>query len=82
MKLDPEFCRERVLWLTVLKLAQADANGEGFASTILQHLAQRWLTTPHSDFNTVCSHAGLTPGQTKLLQEQEALKWTVTPRIN
>lgn len=82
MTLDPEYTRERVLWLTVLKLAQADASGEGFASSILQHLAQRWLTTPHRDFDTVISHAGLTPEQGKLIQQIERTKWIDKPRIN
>lgn len=82
MKLDPEFTRERIMWLAVIRLAQADANGEGFAPLNTQHLAQRWLVTPHLDFSTVCSHAGLTQEQTKLLQDQERRKWIATTRIN
>jgi len=71
--LSPEF--EKLLWLSVVRQAQWDAEGRGAVGPRLRYLAVRWLTTMSRSFLTVCSLAGMPTTQAYYLQEQERRKW-------
>lgn len=77
-----EYEKERFLWLSVIRLAQSDAEGLGFVSSVLRNLAIRWLTARSQSFDDVCSFAGLTTEQTKLLQDISREKWLIHSKIN
>ena len=64
-----EFSKERVLWLTVIKQAVADAEGRGEIEPYRVVRAKRWLTWPLRGFFTVCSLAGLSKQQALRFQE-------------
>lgn len=73
--------RERILWLTVIKQAQWDAEGRGEVEPRFIYRARRWLTNPlerpwlRRSFLTVCSLAGMPETQAQYLQEAERKKW-------
>lgn len=77
-----EYEKEKILWLSVIRLAQSDAEGLGFVSGMARHLAIRWLTVRSRSFEEVCSFAGLSSEQAKLIQELSRTKWTGNYRIN
>lgn len=66
---------EKVLWLTVIRQAQWDAEGRGEVDARIRYLAIRWLTTMSRSFLTVCSLAGMPKTQAYCLQEQERKRW-------
>lgn len=67
-----EVVGEIVLWLSVLREAQLEAeNGRGHP----RYLAIRWLTTRSRSFDTVCAYAGLNRMETRVLQEKEQGRW-------
>ena len=67
--------RERLLWLSVIRQAQFDAEGRGEIDDRLRYLAKRWLTTMSRSFLIVCSLAGMPATQAHYLQEQERKKY-------
>jgi hypothetical protein len=66
---------EKMLWLTVIRQAQWDAEGRGEVDVTIRRLAVRWLTTFSRSFLTVCSLAGMERGQAICLQEKERKRW-------
>jgi hypothetical protein len=65
----------RVLWLSVLNQTIQDAEGKIYDLFVAeipdaQRKAQKWLLYNDKDYLEVCSLAGLTPEQTKLLRER------------
>lgn len=67
--------RERILFLSVIRQAQFDAEGRGEVEPHLRYLAKRWLTTMSRSFLTVCSLAGMPATQAHFLQEAERKKY-------
>jgi hypothetical protein len=66
---------ELSVWLSVIRLAQEDAEGRGMVEPFTRYLAQRWLTTPSRSFYHVCALANIDRVQADFIIEKERKRW-------